>query len=372
MRRRIERAGKIEDVAHRRGAEGIDCLRIIADHGQTASTRSQRQHDLALQRVGVLIFIDQQMIEAPGDLGSDRRLGQHLGEIEQEIVVIEHVLALLHLHVRSEERAQRILVRRDPGKPFAERRLEIAARIDHARIDRQTRRLGRETLLRFAKASLVARPVHEVGRILAVVDGELRIEPEARGIFAQQPRAKAMERSRIGRRRGSGRLRRETAGKQAFDAAAKLGRRTTREGGEHDALRISARENERGHPMRQHRRLARAGAGDDEQRPGTLRIANPVLDREPLLGIELDGRARANQGERHGATQPCFPLCSQGRWTRAAVLVNVRTNYGTFEVHRHRPRREGQSLQASRASGGRRGDRHHPRQNSDRAADARP
>ena len=37
MRRRIERAGKIEDVAHRRRAEGIDRLRIVADHGQAAS-----------------------------------------------------------------------------------------------------------------------------------------------------------------------------------------------------------------------------------------------------------------------------------------------------------------------------------------------
>ena len=36
MRRRIEGAGKIEDVAHRRGAEGIDRLRIVADHSQAA------------------------------------------------------------------------------------------------------------------------------------------------------------------------------------------------------------------------------------------------------------------------------------------------------------------------------------------------
>ena len=202
---------------------------------------------------------------------------------------------------------------RDPRKPFAEDRLQFAARVDDARIDRKTRRLGRETLLRLAEARLVARPVHEIGRILAVVDGELRIEPEARRIFAQEARAKGVERSRIGRRRGGRRLGRETAGEQPFDPAAKLRRRSARKGRKHDALRIGAREDKRRHPVREHRRLARARASDDEQRPETLRIADPVLDRELLLGIEIDGRARANQGERHGSTQPCFSLCSQER-----------------------------------------------------------
>ena len=157
------------------------------------------------------------------------------------------------------------------------------------------------------------RPVHEISRILAVVDGELRIKPKSGRIFAQEPRAKAMERACIGRRRRGGGLRRETAGEQAFDAPTKLSRRTARKSREHDALRIGAGENERRHAMRKHRRLARAGAGDDEQRPRTLRIADPMLDRELLLGIEIDGRGQANQSERHGSTQPCFALCSQGR-----------------------------------------------------------
>ena len=68
----------------------------------------------------------EQMIEAGGDLGGDVRLGQHLGEIEQEVVVIEHVLALLRFDVSGEERTKRVLVRRGPGKPFAERLAEVA------------------------------------------------------------------------------------------------------------------------------------------------------------------------------------------------------------------------------------------------------
>ena len=58
------------------------------------------------------------------------------------------------------------------------------------------------------KARLVPRPVHQIRRILAVVDGELQVEPDARRVFAQQARADGVERAGIfgrGRRRGLGR-----------------------------------------------------------------------------------------------------------------------------------------------------------------------
>ena len=239
------------------------------------------------------------MIEARGDLRRNRGLHEHLREIKQEVVVIEHVLPLLHLDVSRKQRAQGRLVRRDPWKPFVENGLEVAAGVDDARIDGEARPLGRKALFRVAVAAFVPRPVHEVGRILAVVDGELRIEAEPERIFAQEPGADRVERARIGRRRRGGRLGRETPGQKPLDPPAKLRRRAAREGGEHDALGIGAGEDKRGHPMRQHRRLPRARAGDDEQWSETVRTADPVLDSELLLGIELNRRARANQGERH-------------------------------------------------------------------------
>ena len=150
------------------------------------------------------------------------------------------------------------------------------------------------------------RPVHEVGRILAVVDGELRIEAETRRVFAQEPRADGMERARIGGRGGGRSFGRQAAGEEPLDPPAELGRGAAREGRQHDALRIGAGEDERRHPMGEHRRLARARAGDDEQRPGTVGLADPVLDRELLLGVELDDRHRANQGERHEANATMF------------------------------------------------------------------
>ena len=66
--RRAELGGKIEDVAHGRGAEGIDRLRVVADDGQAPAAGLQRQQDRGLQPVGVLIFIDQHMIELAADI----------------------------------------------------------------------------------------------------------------------------------------------------------------------------------------------------------------------------------------------------------------------------------------------------------------
>ena len=271
-----------------------------------------------MESVGVLVLVDQQVIEAGGDLLSDFPLGQHLGEIEQQVVVIEHVLALLHLDIGRKQRAQGRLVRGDPGKRLAEDGLELAASIDDARIDGEARRLGRKAELHgdVAEARLMARPVHEVGRILAVVDGELWVEAEPDGVFAQEASANGVERARIGRRRRLGRLGRQTPREEPLDPPAKLRRRAAREGGEHDALRIGAGEDERCDPMRQHRRLAGARAGDDEQRPGAARVADPVLDGDHLLRIEIDRGRGANQGERHGPRESCFAVCSQGRRTR--------------------------------------------------------
>ena len=97
--------GKVEDVAHRRGAERIDRLRVVADHGEAVPAGLQRQQDRRLQPVGVLIFVDQHMIEAAADLVGERRIAHRLRPVEQQIVVIEHVLALLGLDIGREQLA---------------------------------------------------------------------------------------------------------------------------------------------------------------------------------------------------------------------------------------------------------------------------
>ena len=189
-------AGKVEDVAHGRGAKRVDRLGVVADDGQASPVRPQRQQHRGLEPVGVLIFVDQHVIEALRDLLRDRRLLHHVRPVEQEIVVIEHLLALLDLHILAEQLSQLVAPHGAPRKKRAEHLLERGFAVHRARIDREARALGREALLGPGKSEVVADQVHQVGGILAVVDGEGAREPDVLGVLAQQPRADGMERSR--------------------------------------------------------------------------------------------------------------------------------------------------------------------------------
>ena len=95
FRARGKLVGKVQDVAHGRGAKRIDRLRVVADDRQPAPAGFQRKQDRRLQAVGVLIFVDQHMIEPSADVIGDRGLRHHLRPVEQQVVVIEHVLLLL-------------------------------------------------------------------------------------------------------------------------------------------------------------------------------------------------------------------------------------------------------------------------------------
>jgi hypothetical protein len=53
--------------------------------------------------------------------------------------------------------------------------------------DRKASVLGWETFFGFGKSEIVQHQVHQVGGIFAVMDGELAIEPNMLGVFAQEP-----------------------------------------------------------------------------------------------------------------------------------------------------------------------------------------
>ena len=114
--RRRELAREVEDVAHRRGAERIDRLRVVADDGEAAPVGLQRQQDRGLQAVGVLIFVDQHMVEAAADVVGERRIAHRLRPVEQQVVVIEHVLPLLGLDIGREQLLQLGCPAGAPGK----------------------------------------------------------------------------------------------------------------------------------------------------------------------------------------------------------------------------------------------------------------
>ena len=89
---------EIEDVAHGGSAKPIDRLGVISDHSAIGLEAAQ---DRCLQGVGVLVLIDENMVEQRADLAGKLRHLHQLGPVEQEVVVIENMLLLLGRYQRS-------------------------------------------------------------------------------------------------------------------------------------------------------------------------------------------------------------------------------------------------------------------------------
>ena len=146
----------------------------------------------------------------------------------------------------------------------------------------------------------MADEIHQIGRILAIVDGEAGRKPDRFRIFAQKPRADGVECAGPGQDIGQGAGAAAAAptdkvGEDAVYPSRHLRRGAPREGQQHDAARIGAVFDEIGDAVRQRRGLAGPGAGDNEQRPGVAKRPTAMLDGAALLRIELFQARR-----RHG------------------------------------------------------------------------
>ncbi len=97
--------GKVEDVADRGRAKGVDRLRVVAHHGQALALGRKQINDIGLQGVGVLIFVDQHAIEHFADGVARVLIGQECLPIKQQIVVIQDAAGFLAVDVSLEKLA---------------------------------------------------------------------------------------------------------------------------------------------------------------------------------------------------------------------------------------------------------------------------
>ncbi|MHC2462540.1 hypothetical protein ACVIHD_001552 [Bradyrhizobium embrapense] len=285
---RAELAREVEDVSHGGGAERVDRLCVVADDGEPASGRLEREQDGGLQAVGVLIFVDHHMVEAAADLFCERRIRHHLRPVEQEVVIIEHVLALLRFDIGREQLLQLAGPAGAPREELAQHGLDRHLRVDAARIDRKAGAFGRKPAFGAGEAEIVADQVDQVGGVLTVMDREGRVERDTFGEFTEQPRADAVEGAgptqRIGHDRGAIA---EHAPRDALDTAGHLGGGAPRKGHQQDAARIGTRDDQMRDPMGERVGLAGACTGDHQQRRADNAVlADAVLDGAALLGIE--------------------------------------------------------------------------------------
>jgi hypothetical protein len=104
-RRRREELRKIQNVAHARGAKSVYRLGVVADDGQAVAVGLETEQDRGLERIGVLVLVDEDMIELSAHRGGQLRYAHELGPVEQQVVVIEDVLALLGYDKGFKQRA---------------------------------------------------------------------------------------------------------------------------------------------------------------------------------------------------------------------------------------------------------------------------
>jgi hypothetical protein len=287
VRRWREFPGEVEDVAHARSAERVDRLGIVTDHSKPVAPRLERQQDRCLQAVGVLIFVDQDMVEAAANVAGQGGIAHGLRPIQQEIVVIEHGLALLGFDIGREQPFELCRPARAPGECQSKHLLNRAFRVDTARVDRKTRALCREAVFRFRKSHFVSDQVHQVGGIFPVVDRKAGIEADLVGVFPQHASADAMKGAgpaeRVGHRAGI--VADHLAGDPLY-ALCHLGRRAARKCHQQDAPGIGAVHHQMRHAMGQRVGLAGTRAGYHQKRRKRARSRRAMLDGPSLLRIE--------------------------------------------------------------------------------------
>ena len=130
-----------------------------------------------LQPVRILIFINQNMVKATADICGKSRIAHHLRPIEQQIVVIEHVLALLCFDIGGKQLLEFGSPSRTPREGRAQDLLDRDLRIDATGIDRKARSLGGKPAHGFGKSKVVPSQVHQVRGIFTIMDSKGRFSP---------------------------------------------------------------------------------------------------------------------------------------------------------------------------------------------------
>ncbi len=144
-----EALGELEDVLHGGGPESVDRLGVVADHREVlrAGCRPHPFEDVGLQRVRVLVLVDQDVLEHRGELWRGRRGGRDRLPEQEKVVVVEDVLVALALGVGLEDLADPLGLVETPWVVALHDIGESLARVHGPRVDRGEGVLSRESSL---------------------------------------------------------------------------------------------------------------------------------------------------------------------------------------------------------------------------------
>ena len=205
--------------------------------------------------VRVLVLVDEHVAEGGGVALADLREElHHVDRAHEQVVEVHRVHAVQLGLVELVDVDDRLLEVGADGLAVALGVAQLVLRVGDLVVDRG----GREALR--VDVELLDAALHEPARVGLVVDRELARVAEPVRIGAQHPRAGGVERHQPHRPRARA--------DEQLDALAHLLRGLVRERDREDLARARLAGREQvGDPVRQHARLARAGAGEDQQRP---------------------------------------------------------------------------------------------------------
>ncbi len=248
--------------------------------------------DVPLEPVGVLVLVDEDVVVGAHELRRGLRdlLEQALPG-EQQVVVVAGVGGPLPL-----------LERREVRRALEEHFREGAAGVDRVGIEIEQHVPLGEPPLDDRDLVVRGRRLEHLAGILGVEDREVRTQTDAAPEPAQQPVPDGMERPA----HQAPRVHRQ----ERLDPAQHVPRGSVGEGQEEDPPRIRAGFDQAGHTVNEGAGLARARAGDDQDRPPAGQ------DDLPLLVVQLPVVVHAVGVRPGGGLQDVFAL------HRASVMAS--------------------------------------------------
>ncbi len=136
----------------------------------------------------------------------------------------------------------------------------------------------------------MAHQIHQIGAVLAIMDGEVDAKADLFGVQPQQPCADAVERAGPSQRIGhQPRIVSEHLSADPLDPPRQFRRRPAGKGHQQDPTRIGAMDDQMRHAVGERVGLAGSGTRDDQQRAARLPVgkADPMLHRRALPVVQF-------------------------------------------------------------------------------------
>jgi hypothetical protein len=315
--------GKIENVLGARRPKSVDCLCVVADRGQPALLLSQRTHDLHLQRVQVLVLIDQHLLEHSCQLRADDWIAGERVPAEQQVIQIEDGELALPLAEGAKEAGDLFELVLAPRERVAEDLGKRLLGVDAARIDIEQRPLAGKPLLGRGKPLFFAKEIDQVSRVRGVEDPEPGRQPERRGVHADQSMRCRME----GAAGDASLLARSD---QRSRAVEHLPGRPSRERQQQNPRRRDPAADQPRDPGTKRRRLARSRPCKHEQRPTLVRGSRTLFLVQPLQHLfETSGSRQEHMFDRLTALFPRRVLLRRADPASFGISTTVTTAAAT-------------------------------------------